>query len=89
MNKQRRKEIGNIIRMIQRGMPLEDAVSYIENVKDDEEYALDNFPENLQDSFRGQGMQDAIENLEEAIEAIENEEDCNVVIDFLNNARWV
>lgn len=38
----------------------------------EEEEAYENYPENLQNSFRGEAMQDAIEYLEESIQNLEN-----------------
>lgn len=42
----------------------------IVDITSEEEEAFNNLPENLQDSDRGQVMQDAIENLEEASEDV-------------------
>ena len=39
-------------------------------MKDEEEEALENFPENLRYSERGEAMQEAFDNLEEAHGAI-------------------
>ena len=70
MNKQRRKEITNII------SELEIIKSRLYEVLNDEQIAFDNMPENLQYSMRGEESQEAIENMEEAVngldEAIEN-----------------
>lgn len=38
----------------------------------EEEEAYENYPENLQNSFRGEAMQDAIEYLEESIQNLED-----------------
>ena len=88
MNKKRRQEIDKIIKQLRKGVNLEGVAFDIEMIKDEEEYTFDNYPENLQDSRRGQSMQDAIDNLDEALLAIEDEEDYQVVIQYLNNARW-
>lgn len=70
MNKQRRKEITNII------SELEIIKSRLYEVLNDEQISFDNMPENLQYSMRGEESQEAIENMEEAVngldEAIEN-----------------
>lgn len=52
MNAVRRKEISKIKEL------LESLMSDIESVKDDEESALENMPENLQESDRATEMQD-------------------------------
>lgn len=58
MNAVRRKEISKIKEL------LESLMSDIEGVKDDEESALENMPENLKESDRATEMQDYIDNLE-------------------------
>lgn len=65
MNNTRRKEISKILTV------LKTLQSDIENIKDDEEYSYDNLPEGFQDSDRGGRMQEAIENLDGALESIE------------------
>lgn len=65
MNNQRRKEIKSIIKT------LEEAVERLNSVCSDEEDAFDNMPEGIQDSDRGDTMQENIEALEEAVESIE------------------
>ena len=50
---------------------LDDLYEQIESVKDDEEYAFDNMPENLQYSMRGEESQDAVDALDEALEKLE------------------
>jgi prefoldin subunit 5 len=70
MNKQRRTRIEKI------AASLAELQSDIELVRDDEWEAFDNLPEGLQESERGDRMQEVIDCLEEAIsnidEAIEN-----------------
>lgn len=80
MNKQRRKEIRNIIIEIER------LQSKLESVQTEEEIAFDNMPENLQGSMRGEEseeaietlqtandlVQEAIDNLKDAVEELEN-----------------
>lgn len=65
MNKQRR------IRLRESNSLLARALQIICAVKDEEQDALDNFPENLQNSERYTAMEDAIDGLEEAIDCIE------------------
>ncbi len=54
MNNERRKRI-------------EAAREIVQEVKDDEEAALDNMPESFQDGERGQAMQEAIDALDDAL----------------------
>lgn len=65
MNKQRRLKLKEALVL------LEKALHMVSSVKDDEQDALDNFPENLQNSERYTAMENAIDELEEAIEKIE------------------
>ena len=73
MNNIRRKEINKAIKMI------ENVKSYIENIHGDEEDYMNNIPENLQGSSRYNNaeeavsyLEDVIDNLNEAIENLEN-----------------
>ena len=65
MNNKRRAEIRKI------HMALETILSDIERVKDEEELAYDNMPENLQYSDRGEASQEAIDCLEEVYNNME------------------
>lgn len=64
MNKYRRKVIAELLE------PLIEICDNLEMVKDEEEEALENYPENLKYSERGEAMQEAFDNLEEAHGAI-------------------
>lgn len=72
MNKQRRKEIEKVVSQ------LEDIQADIDALRDEEEEAYDNLPESLQDSERGEAMQEAIDQLEEASSSVGD------AIDYLN-----
>ena len=65
MNKQRRKEIQKNIQL------LEEAKNNLENILSDEQDYFDNMPENLQGSIRGEDSEEAIDVLQEAIDAID------------------
>lgn len=72
MNNKRRKEISKVIEQI------EESRDTITDILNEEQEALDNMPESLIDSERGEQSQnaidlldDAISNLEEAIEHLE------------------
>lgn len=65
MNNQRRKELEKIIARIEDvRSEIEEIKDAIEMVRDEEEVAYDNLPESIQDSDRGQAMQDAINALD-------------------------
>ena len=72
MNKQNRKKLQGYVES------LEEIKSAIEEMRDDEECKFDNMPEGLQESERGDAMQEAIENLESASSSMEE------AIDYLN-----
>ena len=77
MNNQRRKELANIIDAMETIlMPLdiedlEGVKSDIEMVLMDEEMAFESMPENLQYSMRGEASQEAQDNMNEAIDLID------------------
>ena len=74
MNKQNRKVIEGYINSLQ------DIKQDVESMLDEEQEKFDNMPEGLQESERGEAMQNAIDNLESASDAIGD------AIDYLNEA---
>lgn len=72
MNKQNRKKLQGYVDS------LEEIKSNIETMMEDETEKLDNMPEGLQESERGEAMQEAIDNLESASSSLEE------AIDYLN-----
>lgn len=64
MNKERRNKIAKIVQEIER---IKDS---LQSVLNDEEFAFDNMPENLQSSMRGEESEEAIENMNEAVDAL-------------------
>ena len=64
MNKHRRTVISELLEQ------LTEISENLEMIKDEEEEALENYPENLRYSERGEAMQEAFDNLEEACGAI-------------------
>ena len=72
MNKQNRRDLQGYVDS------LEEIKSNIETMMEDEQSKLDNMPESLQESERGEAMQEAIDNLESAVSSIEE------AIDYLN-----
>ena len=77
MNKQRRKELANIVIAMENvSTPvdieeLEGIKSDIESVLIDEEFAFESMPEGLQYSMRGEASQEAQDNMNKAIDAID------------------
>lgn len=66
MNNTRRKQIQGIIDK------LEELKSDIEILKDEEQEAFDNLPEGIQASERGEAMETAAYNLDEAYESLDS-----------------
>lgn len=69
MNQERRTKIDKALAL------MADAKAIIEEVLDEEQEAYDNMPEGLQASERGEAMQEAITNLEDANSSAEEIED--------------
>lgn len=101
MNKLRRKELGQVINGLNTIQDRDDLYSWIntlDNIKYDEESYYDNIPENLQYSQRAEDSEAAIENLEEALDLLNeayDEEEFDVnneliqqAIDKIEDARW-
>ena len=65
MNKERRKQLADIVEQ------LESLKSELEEVKEQEESAFENMPESLQGSDRGQRMQEVIDILDNSFSSIE------------------
>lgn len=64
MNKNRRNKLKKSI------IYIEMAQEIIKSVKDEEEFAYDNIPENLQNSNKACDMEDSIDSLDEIIDNI-------------------
>ena len=74
MNNKRRKELRRAISMI------ETALDIVNSVKDEEEDAMYNYPENLQGTETYENMEVAVDTMEEVASAIED------AVDSMNNA---
>lgn len=74
MNNVRRKELDNIIE------ELELLKQKIEFIMDDEQECFDNLSEGLQQSMRGQQMEEAVANLSLAVDSIDE------VVSFIEGA---
>lgn len=70
MNKERRKRLAEAFEKIG------EVKEIIESVKDEEQEAYDNLPENFQNGERGEEMQGYIEMLDEAYGYLDDAESC-------------
>lgn len=101
MNKTRRKELSEVIRALNVVADKDDLYSIInelDNIKDNEQDYYDNIPENLQYSQRAEDSEQAIDNLEEALNLLnevydedEFDKDNELIqeaIDKIEEAKW-
>lgn len=65
MNKKRRKEIENLRESIS------ETKAKLQDLLNEEQQAFDNMPESIQESERGEEMQEIIEYMEVAIDSLE------------------
>ena len=65
MNKERRRELSKIVG------ELKALKERVEAVMNEEQYGFDNLSEGLQQTMRGEAMEEAVSNLESAIESID------------------
>lgn len=73
MNKQRRKQLAGAIEKLEQAVALiEEAKETVEFVNEEEQEAYDNLPESLQESERGQTIQENIDKLEDVVYNIES-----------------
>lgn len=72
MNKQRRKELKAIIEKLEQLDALRQEIQEtLEAVRDEEQETLDNMPEGLQESERGQQMQEYIDNMDSSVDELD------------------
>lgn len=101
MNKTRRKELLEIINMLGQVQDKDDlyaVINELECIKDDEQYYYDNIPENLQCSQRAEDSERAIDNLEDALNSLnevydadefdKDDELIQEAMDKIEEARW-
>ena len=94
MNNNRRKEISRIIEEIESAVStakekLEELQSSIESVRDEESGCYENLPEGIMYSERGEAMEQAVDNLDNAASSIEeliDAMDTDDLIGYLNDA---
>lgn len=72
MNKARRKELEMISEQ------LDTCKAEIETLMEDEQNAYDSLPESFQNGEKGEAMQNAIDQMSEAIDNVQNAMDCLV-----------
>lgn len=91
MNNDRRKELRNLANKLKSNTNQND-LEFIASIKNElesilyeEESYVDNIPENLQGGYRYQMAEDACDNIESAIDAL-NENELNEAIDYIYNA---
>ena len=73
MNKIRRKELASIVAKLEALDALRLEINeMLESVRDEEQEALDNMPESLQDGEKGQQMQEYIDTMADVLDELEN-----------------
>lgn len=78
MSKERRAALNKIFTVLEakaNSLGLEETRNELEVLKDDEQEAFDNLPEDLQQGERGAQMKEAIDQLEEATSKLQEAED--------------
>ncbi|NBT31696.1 MAG: hypothetical protein EBT13_07275 [Rhodobacteraceae bacterium] len=87
MNKDRRNRIATAISELEALLndKIADIRMEIESLRDEEQEAFDNLPESLQYAERGQAMEEAINNLDYALDAL-GEDIFQEAIENLNSA---
>lgn len=92
MNKERRKELRIIVSRLQVANLVDanevDAIKHdLESILYDEENYMDNIPENLQGGYRYEKAEEACDNLQCAIDMLEDDDiDINDVTTYIYNA---
>lgn len=92
MNKERRKELRIIVSRLQVANLVDanevDAIKHdLESILYDEENYMDNIPENLQGGYRYEKAEEACDNLQSALDALEDDDiDINDVTTYIYNA---
>lgn len=85
MNKKRRQMIQEIINKLSKTDDPKQYIKDVERIYDEEQDCFDNLSEGLQCTMRGMKMEDAIDNLEEAIDCLEDD-DVECAIEYLEDA---
>ena len=69
MNAKRRKELEKLVERIQ------GIIADLEVLRDEEQECFDNLPESLQESERGERMEDNVSNMDAVIDSLESASD--------------
>lgn len=88
MNKSRRLELRKLTKKIisvQNDKSLNSCINILDNILWDEQSYYDNMPENLQYSQRGENSEEAISNMEEALEYLNEALNCEDKYEFMNH----
>jgi seryl-tRNA synthetase len=88
MNKARRKDIAKLVEKIQSLQgDMELLLEELESIRDEEQEAFDNIPENMYGSERYEKAEAAVENLESAFDAFEEAKDAmDDIMSYLEEA---
>ena len=87
MNKERRRKIDKAVENVNSLQNvLEELQQQIEEIQDEEQDYLDNIPENLQNSERYETAENALDNLEEAVNWFDNI-DIDELLSLLEEAK--
>ena len=85
MNNVRRKEIKKSIAKLETVISLiEEIAGDLELIQEEEQEAFDNMPEGLQESERGETMQECIDSFDEILSVLNDEIDLTEIIEKLN-----
>ena len=80
MNKNQRKVLNKCAEQLeQMESKISSIVELIEGIRDDEECKLDNLPESLRDSSKGEEIEECIEQLDEILSLLEDREYENAI----------
>lgn len=73
MNKERRKQLKEAVTLLTDAQEkIQEASSIVETCKDEEEESYDNLPEGVQDSERGEAMEENASQLDDAMSELES-----------------
>lgn len=87
MNDNRRKEIKAVLsRVSSLNRRLQELQEEIARIRDEEQEYLDNMPENMQDGDKGVKAQEAIDQLDEAVNFFDDKSEMDEGEDYLRNA---
>ena len=85
MNNIRRKEIKKSIAKLETVISLiEEIAGDLELIQEEEQEAFDNMPEGLQESERGEKMQECVDSFDEILSVLNDEIDLTEIIEKLN-----